>query len=209
MPGSLEDLVEDRAARLVSYQDSAYAARYRDFVAEVAARERTVFGVPGRLTRAVAEGLFRAMAIKDEYEVARMHAATEYGARPVFHVAPPLISRIDPATGRRRKVAIPGWVARPLFRVLRHGKRLRGTAFDMFGRQAERQWERGLIDQYRSDMRAALRVLSPSNLDAAVGIAEIPDLIRGYGPVKEANREKAMARRQVLLAALRVRPETS
>ena len=208
VPGSLEDLVEDRAARLVSYQDSAYAARYRDFVAEVAARERTVFGVPGRLTRAVAEGLFRAMAIKDEYEVARMHAATEYGARPVFHVAPPLISRIDPATGRRRKVAIPGWVARPLFRVLRHGKRLRGTAFDMFGRQAERQWERGLIDQYRSDMRAALRVLSSSNLDAAVGIAEIPDLIRGYGPVKEANREKAMARRQVLLAALTGTDET-
>ena len=174
----------------------------------VGARDARCSANPGRLSRAAAEGCSASWRYKDEYEVARLHAATDLRGRPVFHVAPPLITRIDPATGRRRKVAIPGWVARPLFRVLRHGKRLRGTPLDLFGRQAERQWERALIEQYRSDMRAALRVLSSSNLDAAVGIAEIPDLIRGYGPVKEANREKAMARRQVLLAALTGTDET-
>ena len=98
-----------------------------------------MFGAPGRLARAAAEGLFRVMAYKDEYEVARLHAAATYGAQPVFHLAPPLITRIDPATGRRRKVAVPGWLALPLFRMLRHGKRLRGTALDLFGRQAERR----------------------------------------------------------------------
>jgi indolepyruvate ferredoxin oxidoreductase len=150
----------------------------------------------------VAEGLFRAMAIKDEYEVARMHAAASYGPGEVFYMAPPLISRVDPETGRRRKVAIPGWAARPLFAVLRHGKKVRGTALDLFGRQEERQWERELIGQYREDVRKALAVLGPEALDVAMGLAEIPDLIRGYGPVKEANRVKAMERRAKLLERL-------
>ena len=131
-----------------------------------------------------------------------MHAAASYGKRPVFHVAPPLVSRVDPATGRRRKIAIPGWVAQPLFRVLRHGKRVRGTGLDFFGRQEERRWERALIGEYQADIRAALEVLSPRTLATAVGLAEIPDLIRGYGPVKEANRVKAMERREKLLASL-------
>ncbi len=191
-----------------SDQDAAYAEEYRRFVLEeVAVRESEVFGEPGRLTRAVAEGLFRAMAVKDEYEVARMHAAASYGPGEVFHMAPPLISRVDPETGRRRKVAIPGWAARPLFAVLQHGKKARGTAFDLFGRQDERKWERALIGQYREDVRAAVRVLRPEMLDVALGLAEIPDLIRGYGPVKEANRVKAMERRANLLARLQAGAE--
>jgi indolepyruvate ferredoxin oxidoreductase len=207
-PADLAALITDRAARLVEYQDEAYAAEYRRFVLEeVAAPETAVFGAPGRLTRAVAEGLFRAMAVKDEYEVARMHAAASYGRGEVFHMAPPLISRIDPETGRRRKMAIPGWAARPLFAVLQHGKKARGTAFDLFGRQDERKWERALIGQYREDVRAAVRVLRPEMLDVALGLAEIPDLIRGYGPVKEANRVKAMQRRANLLARLQAGAE--
>ena len=113
------------------------------------ARETAVFGRPGGLSRAAAEGLFRVMAYKDEYEVARLHAAAAYGDRPVFHLAPPLIARIDPATGRPRKMAMPGWLALPLFRVLRHGKVLRGTRFDPFGWQAERRQERALIAAVR------------------------------------------------------------
>jgi indolepyruvate ferredoxin oxidoreductase len=207
-PAGLAELIADRAARLVEYQDEGYAAEYRAFVLdEVAARETAVFGTPGRLTRAVAEGLFRAMAVKDEYEVARMHAAVSYGPGEVFHMAPPLISRVDPETGRRRKVAVPGWAARPLFAVLRQGKRVRGTALDLFGRQEERQWERALIGQYREDVRKALAALGPETLDVAVGLAEIPDLIRGYGPVKEVNRVKAMERRAGLLERLRAGAE--
>ncbi len=148
-PEDLQDLIADRAARLVAYQDAAYAVRYRAALAPVLAREQELFGTPGPLSRAAAEGLFRVMAYKDEYEVARMHAAAHYGERPVFHMSPPLITGIDPATGRRRKLAIPGWAAMPLLRALRHGKRLRGTALDLFGRQTERRWERALLEQYR------------------------------------------------------------
>ena len=148
-PSDLGALIEDRAARLIEYQDAAYATRYRTALAPVVARETELLGSPGRLSRAAAEGLFRVMAYKDEYEVARMHIAASYGKRPVFHMAPPLITRTDPATGRRRKMAIPGWAALPLFRLLRHGKRVRGTSLDLFGQQAERRQERALVGQYR------------------------------------------------------------
>ena len=143
------------------------------------------------------------MAYKDEYEVARLHAAATYGERPVFHLSPPLINRFDPATGRRGKVAIPGWFALPLFRVLRHGKYLRGTVLDLFGRQSERVWETALIGQYEADLKAAMAALRPDTFETAVSLAELPDEIRGFGPVKEANRVKAEARRKLLLEALR------
>ena len=116
-PASLDVLIEVRATSLVSYQDRALADRYRALVSEVMAREAQVLGEPARLSRAVAEGLYRLMAYKDEYEVARLHASATYGAKPAFHLSPPLITGIDPATGRRRKVAIPGWLALPLFRA--------------------------------------------------------------------------------------------
>jgi indolepyruvate ferredoxin oxidoreductase len=201
-PEELDALIAERADRLAAYQDRAYAERYRALVDAARTREAAVLGAPGRLARAVAENLFRVMAIKDEYEVARMHAAASYGEQPVFHLAPPLVSRVDPATGRRRKIAIPGWAALPLFRLLRHGKRLRGTGLDLFGRQAERRWEQALIGQYEADIHAALQALSPATLETVLGLAEIPDLIRGFGPVKEANRAKAMAKRETLLAHL-------
>ncbi|HJS84034.1 MAG TPA: indolepyruvate ferredoxin oxidoreductase family protein [Acetobacteraceae bacterium] len=199
-PADLDALIEDRANRLVAYQGKRYAKRYRDFVAEARAAEAAALGQAGRFTRAVAENLFRVMAYKDEYEVARLHAAATYGEAPVFHLSPPLVRGIDPATGRRRKVAIPGRVALPLFRVLRHGKHLRGTKLDLFGRQAERRWERALIGDYMADMRTAMAALRPQTLATAIALATLPDEIRGFGPVKEANRAKAMERRQALLA---------
>jgi indolepyruvate ferredoxin oxidoreductase len=161
-----------------------------------------VSGVPGPVTRAAAEGLFRVMAYKDEYEVARLHAEAEYGPNPVFHMSPPLTRGIDKATGRRRKVAIKGSVALPLFRVLQHGKALRGTLFDPFGYQAERRQERALIKQYTGDLETIIAKLRGDNIQAAVALAELPDQIRGFGPVKDANRVKADARRGTLRAAL-------
>jgi indolepyruvate ferredoxin oxidoreductase len=125
----------------------------------------------------------------------------------VFHLSPPLVTGIDPATGRRRKIALPGWLALPLFRVLRHGKRLRGTRLDLFGRQHERQMERALIEQYIGDLRSAMAALRPETLDVAVAIAQLPDMIRGFGPVKDANRVKAEEQRRVLLARLAPAPE--
>ncbi len=126
-PDAIEDLMAARAALLVQYQSQRYADGYSGLMHDVMARESAVCGQPGKLSRAAAEGLFRVMAYKDEYEVARLHADSAYGDKPVFHLAPPLIARTDPATGRPRKMAVPGWLALPLFRVLRHGKVLRGT----------------------------------------------------------------------------------
>jgi indolepyruvate ferredoxin oxidoreductase len=201
-PADLDALIADRAERLAAYQSRRYAARYRAFVAEARAAEAAALGAPGRLTRAVAENLFRVMAYKDEYEVARMHAAATYGEAPVFHMSPPLMQGIDPATGRRRKIALSGRVALPLFRVLRHGKHLRGTPLDPFGWQAERRWERALIGEYMADVRTALAALRPESAGTAIALAELPDTIRGFGPVKEANRAKALEQREALLARL-------
>jgi len=97
----------------------------------------------------------------------------------------------------------------PLFRLLRHGKALRGTAWDPFGVQAERCAERALVDQYVADLRAALAVLSPATIDAALGLANLPDLIRGFGPVKDANRIKADTARIGFLARLSAPPRVA
>jgi indolepyruvate ferredoxin oxidoreductase len=206
-PATMDALIEARAVALVEYQNAALAAEYRTLVGQVVARETEVCGgAPGRLSRAAAEGLYRVMAYKDEYEVARLHASATYGEKPVFHLSPPLVARIDPATGRKRKVALPGWLALPLFRVLRHGKYLRGTPLDLFGRQHERRMERALIEQYIADIRAVATSLRPDTLDVAVALAELPDMIRGFGPVKETNRLKAEAKRRELLARLTAAP---
>jgi indolepyruvate ferredoxin oxidoreductase len=165
-----------------------------------------VMGEPGPLARAAAEGLYRVMAYKDEYEVARLHAAATYGDKPVFHLSPPLTRGIDPATGRRRKIALPGRIALPLFRVLQHGKYLRGTPLDPFGRQQERRMERALIKQYIGDLRAVTAALRPDKLDVAVAIAQLPDMIRGFGPVKDANRLEAERERGTLLGKLTSAP---
>jgi indolepyruvate ferredoxin oxidoreductase len=201
-PADLDVLIAHRGQALTAYQSGRYAARYRRVLREVIERETAVTGAPGPLSRAAAEGLYRVMAYKDEYEVARLHAAATYGEKPVFHMSPPLIHRIDTATGRRGKIAIPGSVALPLFRLLRHGKLIRGTALDPFGYQAERRQERALIRQYIADLRTVMAALTRDNLPTAVALAELPDQIRGFGPVKDANRTKAKEVRAQLLAAL-------
>ncbi len=207
-PASLDGLTDSRAAELERYQGRHLAARYRALVAKAGARETAVAGRPGRLTRAVAEGYFHVLAYKDEYEVARLHGLQHYapGARPVFHMAPPLLSRVDPATGRRRKIAVPGWLALPLFRVLRHGRMLRGGWFDPFGRQADRRLERAMIGVYEADIGQALGVLRPENLASAAELARWPLDVRGFGPVKRASWDHVALLRAQLLAGLD-RPE--
>lgn len=123
-------------------------------------------------------------------------------------MAPPLITRVDPATGRRRKIAISGGFALPLFRLLRHGKILRGTALDPFGWQEDRRAERTIIAEYAADMTEALACLRADTLDAAVGLAELPDQIRGFGPVKLDNWRRVQELRRQLLARLRA-PQTA
>jgi indolepyruvate ferredoxin oxidoreductase len=201
-PADFDALVAHRANALKQYQSRRYAARYQALVRDVAIGETALLGAPGALSRAAAEGLYRVMAYKDEYEVARLHAAATYGEKPAFHMSPPLVAGMDKATGRRKKIAIPGSVALPLFRILRYGKAVRGSVLDPFGYQAERRHERALIGQYTGDLGAVLSALTEDNLATAVAIAELPDQIRGFGPVKDASRAKAQARRTQLLADL-------
>ena len=202
MPDVLEALVARRESDLMDYQGPALAARYRALVDAAQVREAALGGTEGALTRAVAEGFFRVLAYKDEYEVARLHAAATYGDEPVFHMAPPLLSRLDPATGRRRKIKVPGRIALPLFRFLRHGKALRGSAFDPFGWQRDRRLERALADEYEQDLRHVLDRVRPDTLADAVSLAALPQDIRGFGPVKAASLEAARPKREALLRRL-------
>jgi len=202
----LDTLVARRAAALEAYQDASLAAHYRARVAAVAAREAELAGAAGAVARTVAENLHRVLAYKDEYEVARLHATTEYGARPVFHLSPPLPLGRDPATGRRRKIALPGWAALPLFRILRHGKRLRGSLLDPFGWQPDRRMERRMIRDYEADVSRILECLSLPSRAAAAALAAWPEGVRGFGAVKRAAWAAAMQERQRLLAELAAPP---
>ncbi len=209
---SLEETIARRRAELVKYQDEAYAARYEKAVARV--REAESRRIPGSsaLTQAVARYLFKLMAYKDEYEVARLYADGDFAARVAsqfegdyrlrVHLAPPLWSAKDPATGEPRKRTYGPWMLTAMA-VLAKFKRLRGTALDPFGRSAERREERRLIAEYESTLAEILERLAPATLDAAVALASLPEHIRGFGPVKARHLAQASERREALLAQLR------
>ncbi len=211
-PQGFEEIVADRVRRLTDYQDAAYAARYRTFVERVAAAEKAK--APGRtdLAEAVARSLFRLMAYKDEYEVARLYTDPTFMAkvrrqfagnyRLKFHLAPPIASARDPETGELQKREYGPWMIH-VFRVLAKLKGLRGTRFDIFGRTEERRMERQLIADYMATIENVLSELGAGNHGLAVQIAEVPDEMRGFGHVKERNVAKAKRKEQALLAGFR------
>jgi indolepyruvate ferredoxin oxidoreductase len=211
-PESLPALVERRAAFLAEYQDAAYAARYRDLVALVEAAEKARARGRTGLAEAVARGLFKLMAYKDEYEVARLYTSGPFldrlgqqfegDFRLEFHLAPPLLARRDPYSGEPKKMGFGPWMFRA-FKVLARLRRLRGTAFDIFGRTAERRLERQLIVDYAAVIRELAASLDPDNHALAVEIAEVPQQIRGFGHVKLRNLKVARERQALLLAAFR------
>jgi indolepyruvate ferredoxin oxidoreductase len=211
----LQELIERRVAFLTDYQNAAYAKRYREWVERVRRVEGDRMGVAGRwkLTEAVARYLFKLMAYKDEYEVARLHADPAFVERIraqftgdyklKFHLAPPIISRINPDTGRPAKREFGPWML-PAFRVLAKMKFLRGTALDPFGRTEERRTERQLIVDYEALLDELLSRLCPANHALAVDLARIPEHIRGYGPVKERHLHEARRQWDELLARFRM-----
>ncbi len=204
---SLEELVERRRVFLTAYQDRAYAARYTALVEKVRAVEQE--RVPGStaLTEAVARYAFKLMAYKDEYEVARLYTGGHFQRRLQqqfegdyrlhFHLAPPLLAKKD-EHGRLVKREYGPWVF-TAFRWLAKLKFLRGTAFDPFGRTAERRKERQLVEDYFATIERLLPKLDAGNVGLAAQIASIPDQIRGYGHVKEAHLHAAKAREAELL----------
>ena len=227
---TLDEIVERRARYLVGYQNEAYAARYRELVAAARAAESRATesratesratesratesrAVPGSeaFAIAVARGYFKLLAYKDEYEVARLLTAPDFSAAIaarfsgdyaiVHHLAPPLLARPDPATGRPAKRSFGPWL-RPLLSMLARARGLRGTRFDPFGRTAERRTERRLIADYEARMGELMERLGPGNIATAAKIAALPLAIRGFGPVKRESLAAAQAREGELMRA--------
>jgi indolepyruvate ferredoxin oxidoreductase len=210
---TFEETVERRVEFLTAYQNAGYAARYRALVETVKAAEAT--RAPGRcgLAEAVARYLFKLMAYKDEYEVARLYTdgaflkqvANELGGENLrfeFHLAPPLLAKRDPVTGELRKMSFGPWMMRA-FGLLAKLKFLRGTPFDMFGYSEERRTERKLIADYQAMLDEVLGKLNADNHPLAVGLAVIPEKIRGFGHVKARHLAVAKADEAALLEQFR------
>jgi indolepyruvate ferredoxin oxidoreductase len=206
---ALDELVATRVEFLAGYQDAAYAGQYRTFVDRVRAAEAAVGGT--QLSEAVTRYLFKLMAYKDEYEVARLHTDPAFTAkiaamfdgkvRLVHHLAPPAMARRNDR-GELVKQRFGPWI-RSAFAVLAKLKRLRGSALDPFGRSEERRTERALIREYRACIDELLRGLNPGNAALAAEIARIPEDIRGYGHVKERHLTAARAKWDALMARWR------
>jgi indolepyruvate ferredoxin oxidoreductase len=211
---SIDELVARRVDFLTGYQDAAYAQSYKAFVDKVRAAEAPL-KAGSKLSEAVARYLFKLMAYKDEYEVARLHtdpaftekiaALFEGDYKIVHHLAPPAIAKKN-AKGELVKQPFGPWM-RSAFSVLARLKGLRGGAFDFFGRSEERHTERALIVEYRACVDELLKTLSAANVAQAAEIARIPEEIRGYGHVKERHLKAARAKWSSLMTQWRaVRP---
>ena len=207
---ALADMVAQRVEFLTGYQDAAYAAQYEAFVEKVRATE-VPLGGRTLLTEAVARYLFKLMAYKDEYEVARLHtdkaftdkiaAMFEGDYKIVHHMAPPLLAKRNDK-GELIKQAFGPWMRRALG-VLGGLKGLRGSALDLFGKTDERRMERALIQEYRACIEELIAGLTPERLALAAEIARIPEDIRGYGHVKERHLKAARAKWDALMARWR------
>jgi len=201
----LAEMVATRVEFLTGYQNAAYAAHYQAFVAKVQTAEATLGG--SKLTEAVARYLFKLMAYKDEYEVARLHtdksflnkvaAQFEGDYKLHYHLAPPLIAKKNDK-GELVKQSFGPWML-TAFGVLAKLKGFRGGAFDIFGRTEERKSERALIVEYRACIDELLGSLNAGNLALATEIARIPEDIRGYGHVKERHLHAARPKWETLM----------
>jgi len=208
---SLDEVVARREKFLTAYQNAAYAARYRSIVDRARAAEQRA--APGKedFAQAVARYLFKLMAVKDEYEVARLYtdgsfrkqldAAFENVGKLEFHLAPPLLGRKD-AQGNPLKTTFGPWMT-PVYHLLASLKFLRGSALDVFGKTAERKMERRLIEDYEATLQELEAGLGPQTHALAVQIASVPEKIRGFGHVKDSHLQKAKAEEAKLLGQFR------
>jgi indolepyruvate ferredoxin oxidoreductase len=203
----LERLLAIRIDELTAYGGSRCAKEYEAAVREVATAEQAAGGAAGRVSEAVARQLFKLMAYKDEYEVARLHLdpvqraqiKATYGDRTkvVYHLHPPLLRGL----GLKRKLKLGPWF-NPFFRLLRSMRRVRGHWYDPFGHAEVRRVERALIGEYRAQVDQAVAALDSANQASVAALCELPDMIRGYEHIKLANvalwRERSAAALQGL-----------
>ncbi len=207
---TLEEIVSVRAQFLTRYQGRHLARRYAELVDRVARAERSGCAGTTELAQAVARNYFKLLAVKDEYEVARLHRDPQFrarisesfegGYRVHYHLAPPLLARRDPRTGVARKMRFGPWLG-AVFAVLAPLRFLRGTVLDPFGHTDERALERSLVREYEELVAELLARLHPDNRDSAARMARFPEDIRGFGHIKRQSADRARAQ----LAQLRER----
>jgi indolepyruvate ferredoxin oxidoreductase len=213
----LEELVARREQDLKSYQNEAYARRYTNLVERV--RQAETATVPGSsdLTEAVARGYYKLLAYKDEYEVARLYSDPEYlkqiqsafegDVKLTFHLAPPILARRDPISGKPRKMAFGPWML-VAFRYLAKLKGLRGTPFDVFGYTEDRKQERELLADYERLVDELIGGLDRRNHKTAVALAALPEQMRGFGDVKHRHVTHAKKREAELLHTFRAKRDS-
>ena len=196
---TLEDLINDRVRRLTDYQNAAYAARYQAFVQRVQQAEAPLGKTV--LSETVARHLYKLMAYKDEYEVARLHTQTDFLSRIQnsfegdfkvhYHLAPPLLAKRNAkGEGIKQKFGPSMLLA---FKLLARMKGLRGTALDLLGRTEERRTERALIGEYMQHIEDDIDNLNNDTHSHALRVAQVPENIKGFGHVKERNIQAARA----------------
>lgn len=217
---TLDGLVQRRLGELTAYQNRKWAQRYARAVANVRCTEAEELGDSTAITESFARHLFKVMAYKDEYEVARLHIdpaledriRDEFGdgARYSILLHPPILR----AMGLKNKIRLHSWWAKPVLRVLYWLRPLRGTRLDIFGYDDVRKAERLLIDDYLESMAAAMTALSPATRDSVLELAALPDVVRGYESIKMASLERYRSRQAEILQELmtqgtRIQPRTS
>jgi indolepyruvate ferredoxin oxidoreductase len=207
--GEVKRLAEARVPELIAYQDEAYARRYADALRAVVVAEAAAKPGATALSEAAARNLYKLMAYKDEYEVARLHtlpafqaelaAMFPHGYSVKYNLAPPLLAKRDAVTGHLVKQEFGPWMFKA-FSLLAKLKGLRGGAWDVFGKTAERRTERALAEDYLAQLAGLAAQLTPASYDAAVALANLPDEIRGYGHVKEKAIAAVQAQRATVSA---------
>ncbi len=206
---TLETVIARRVEFLTGYQNATYAKTYEAFVNRVRAAEAPLNKTT--LTEAVARYLFKLMAYKDEYEVARLHTDTAFLGKVNamfegdfklnYHLAPPIMAKKNDK-GEMVKQSFGPWMLTG-FKLLARLKGLRGTELDIFGKTEERRTERALVGEYKDSMEEVLASLNAANHATGVEIARIPEQIKGYGHVKERNLKAARLQWQALLVQWR------
>jgi len=204
-------IIEKRIAYLEDYQNLAYAERYKSVLDRVIKIENETMGGATTLSKVVAQSYHKVLAYKDEYEVARLYTNGDFinelkaqfsgNYKVKFHMAPPILSGTDQATGRPKKCTFGPWMFRALS-LLAHFKYLRGTALDIFSYHHDRKADRALILSYETDVRFVVQSLTADNYELCVELLSLPLAIKGYGPVKVANIEIAKVSHNVLMSQL-------
>lgn len=208
---NLDEVIQRRIATLTEYQNAKLAEKYRARVQQFRDAETRIAGEPGKLTETVARNYFKVLATKDEYEVARLFTNGDFmkkiesqfeGSYKLnFHLAPPIMNNAKPGEEPQKRSFGP-WMMRS-FKLLARMKFLRNSVIDPFGYTAERKVEREWLATYEGVLDEVLGRLTAEKMQTAIELANLPDIVRGYGPVKERFLEQAHIQHARLLSAWR------